>query len=84
MINHETDTAPAAPAARAADIHAPRTTGGEDFGHMLRVRPGTSMQVGDGPNAGLDHPKFDFDDQIIPTDCSWWVEPTEQRRASCC
>ena len=58
---------------------APRTTGGEDFAFMLQACPGAYIQVGNGPSAGLHHPEYDFNDEIIPAGCSWWVELAEQR-----
>ncbi|SFJ67717.1 M20 aminoacylase family protein [Jannaschia pohangensis] len=83
MVNHETETGHAASAARAVagdvNTEAPRTTGGEDFAYMLQACPGAYIQVGNGPSAGLHHPEYDFNDEIIPVGCSWWVELAEQR-----
>ncbi|WP_299652147.1 M20 aminoacylase family protein [uncultured Jannaschia sp.] len=83
MANHETETIYAAEAARAVaghvDAEAPRTTGGEDFAYMLEACPGAYIQIGNGPSAGLHHPAYDFNDEIIPAGCSWWVTLAEQR-----
>ena len=83
MANHEAETAFAAEAARAVagdvDADAPRTTGGEDFAYMLQACPGAYIQIGNGPSAGLHHPEYDFNDEIIPVGCSWWVTLAEQR-----
>ena len=83
MSNHEAETIHAAEAARAiaGDVNtdAPRTTGGEDFAYMLQACPGAYIQVGNGPSAGLHHPEYDFNDDIIPTGCSYWVELAERR-----
>ncbi|MEM7644348.1 MAG: M20 aminoacylase family protein [Pseudomonadota bacterium] len=83
MTNHETETGHAAEAARAVagdvDADAPRTTGGEDFAYMLEACPGAYIQIGNGPSAGLHHPEYDFNDEIIPIGCSYWVELVERR-----
>ena len=86
MSNHETETVHAADAARiiagTVETNAPRTTGGEDFAYMLQARPGAYIQLGNGPSAGLHHPEYDFNDEIIPIGCSWWVELAESRLAA--
>ncbi|WP_298437671.1 amidohydrolase [uncultured Jannaschia sp.] len=83
MENHAPETDHAGNAARAVagavNMEAPRTTGGEDFAYMLRACPGAYIQIGNGPSAGLHHPEYDFNDEIIPIGCSYWVELTEQR-----
>ncbi len=86
MVNHATETGFAAEAARAVagevDVDAPRTTGGEDFAFMLQECRGAYIQIGNGPSAGLHHPEYDFNDEIIPIGCSWWVTLAEQRLAA--
>ncbi|MCA7952940.1 M20 family metallopeptidase [Burkholderia seminalis] len=49
----------------------------EDFGFMLEERPGAYVLIGNAP-AGTDapslhHPKYDFNDDIIPAGVRYWV-----------
>ena len=85
MSNHAAETEHCVAAARvvAGDCtsDAPRTTGGEDFAYMLNDCPGAYIQVGNGPSAGLHHPEYDFNDDLIPVGCSYWVTLAEQRLA---
>ena len=85
MSNHAAETEHCVAAARvvAGDCTAdtPRTTGGEDFAYMLNDCPGAYIQVGNGPSAGLHHPEYDFNDDLIPVGCSYWVTLAEQRLA---
>ena len=53
--------------------------GGEDFSFMLEERPGAMIRLGNGPSASLHHPEYDFNDDIIPTGSSWFVEMVERR-----
>nr|WP_234903407.1 M20 aminoacylase family protein [Agrobacterium vitis] len=58
------------------------TMGGEDFAYMLQEKPGTYFFLGtkrtenDPP---LHHPRYDFNDDIIPTGTAFWVELVESR-----
>nr|WP_237681754.1 M20 aminoacylase family protein [Agrobacterium vitis] len=58
------------------------TMGGEDFAYMLQEKPGTYFFLGtkrtenDPP---LHHPRYDFNDDIIPTGTAFWVELAESR-----
>lgn len=52
------------------DGHAGREMGAEDFAYMLEARPGAYLFLGAGPGAGLHHPKFDFNDEILPIGAS--------------
>lgn len=83
MANHETETAHCISAARAVAgtciTDAPRTTGGEDFAYMLQACPGAYIQLGVGEGPGLHHPEYDFNDEVIPTGCSYWVSLVEER-----
>lgn len=49
----------------------------EDFGFMLEARPGTYVLIGNAPrgtaSAGLHHPAYDFNDDIIPVGIRYWV-----------
>ncbi len=91
MANNAAETDHCVTAARAvageAQVNpdAPRVTGGEDFAYMLQACPGAYIQLGvrtqTGRNAGLHHPEYDFNDEVIPLGCSYWVTLAEQRLA---
>jgi hippurate hydrolase len=53
------------------------TMGGEDFSFMLLERPGAFIFVGNGNSASLHHPAYDFNDELIPVGCSYWVKLVE-------
>lgn len=81
--NHPEETTFAAGVARQivgdgnVNDNAPPVMGGEDFSYMLNARPGAFMFVGQGDTAGLHHPEYDFNDEIIPIGCSYWVKLVE-------
>ncbi|THV22547.1 amidohydrolase [Peteryoungia ipomoeae] len=55
--------------------------GSEDFGYMLAKRPGSYFFLGtqrtpDDPP--LHHPRYDFNDDILPIGTSFWVELAER------
>ncbi|ALK10064.1 M20 aminoacylase family protein [Blastochloris viridis] len=53
---------------------------GEDFAFMLERRPGALIFAGNGEHsAGLHHPAYDFNDQLIPAGASYWVRLVETR-----
>jgi amidohydrolase len=52
--------------------------GAEDFSFMLNARPGAFIFVGNGDSAGLHHPKYNFNDDIIPVGASYWVRLVEK------
>lgn len=82
MVNHETETEYAINAAKKISgscADAPLVMGGEDFAFMLEERPGAYILVGNGDTAAVHHPKYNFDDDVIPAGCSWWVEMAESR-----
>ncbi|WP_378946686.1 M20 aminoacylase family protein [Mesorhizobium sp. ANAO-SY3R2] len=58
---------------------AERLLGGEDFAFMLEQRPGAYVLLGAGDRITPHNPKYDFNDEIIPFGCSWWVELVESR-----
>ncbi len=58
---------------------APMVMGGEDFSFMLEERPGAFIILGNGDSAGLHHPEYNFNDEIIPMGCSWFAEMVERR-----
>jgi len=47
--------------------------GAEDFGWMLRARPGCYALLGAGEGPMLHHPRYDFNDQLIPIGAHYWV-----------
>jgi hippurate hydrolase len=51
--------------------------GGEDFSFMLNARPGAFIFIGNGKSAGLHHPQYDFNDEIIPLGASYWATLAE-------
>jgi hippurate hydrolase len=57
----------------------PPMMGAEDFSYMLNARPGAFVFVGNGESsAGLHHPAYDFNDEIIPLGSSYWVRLVEK------
>ena len=62
--------------ARVARDVPPNMTS-EDFGFMLEERPGAYVLIGnarDGADTpALHHPKYDFNDDIIPAGVRYWV-----------
>ncbi|MEM7069600.1 MAG: M20 aminoacylase family protein [Pseudomonadota bacterium] len=82
-FNHEAETAKAvdvattvAGAERVED-NKQATMGGEDFSYMLQARPGAFIFVGNGDTAGLHHPEYDFNDDVIPHGTSYWAKLAE-------
>ncbi|RVT95512.1 amidohydrolase [Rhodovarius crocodyli] len=67
-------------AARVKHMEKP-TMGAEDFSFMLNAKPGSYIMMGTGRTANdpsLHHPKFDFNDEMLPMGASYWVALTEQ------
>ncbi len=62
---------------RVATDSAP-VMGAEDFSFMLIARPGAFIFVGNGDTAKLHHPKYDFNDDLIPVGCSYWARLVEK------
>jgi hippurate hydrolase len=57
------------------------TMGGEDFSFMLNAKPGSYIMLGGGrgkDDAMVHHPRYDFNDDILPIGASYWVTLTEQ------
>ena len=44
---------------------------------MLEARPGSFIFIGNGDTAGLHHPAYDFNDDIIPLGVTYWVKLAE-------
>jgi hippurate hydrolase len=81
--NHERQTAFAAEVAASVvgrervDATVPPVMGAEDFSFMLEARPGAFIFVGNGDSAGLHHPAYNFNDEVIPVGTSYWVKLVE-------
>lgn len=60
----------------------PPVMGGEDFSYMLEARPGAFIFIGNGDSAGLHHPAYDFNDEVIPHGVSYWVKLAETALAA--
>ena len=56
----------------------PAVMGGEDFSFMLNARPGAFIFIGNGDTASVHHPEYDFNDDIIPTGCTYWAKLVEE------
>ncbi len=82
-VNHERQTEFAAGIAREiagsdrVDPDVAPVMGAEDFSFMLLERPGAFIFIGNGDSAGLHHPAYDFNDEIIPAGTSYWVRLAE-------
>jgi len=59
------------------EVDGPPMMGAEDFSFMLQARPGAFIFVGNGSSAGLHHPAYDFNDEVIPLGASYWVKLVE-------
>jgi len=55
----------------------PPRLGGEDFAYMLQERPGAFVFMGIGDGAGVHHPEYDFNDDVIPHGISYWARLVE-------
>lgn len=86
-VNHGEETGIAADNARrvvgeaAVSTEAMPLMGGEDFSYMLEARPGAMILIGNGDSAGLHHPRYDFNDEIIPLGISYWAALAESNPA---
>ena len=83
LVNHEREADFAAEIALSVCGVAHRnfepSMGGEDFSEMLLERPGAYLFVGNGDSADLHHPSYEFNDDVIPVGCSWFVTMAERR-----
>ena len=81
--NHERQAAFAASVAaevvgkRGSTTNVAPVMGAEDFSFMLEARPGAFIFVGNGDSAGLHHPAYDFNDEVIPIGTSYWAKLVE-------
>jgi len=63
----------------SVDADVSPTMGAEDFSYMLNERPGALIWIGNGETgAGLHHPAYDFNDEIIPVGISYWARIVEE------
>jgi hippurate hydrolase len=82
-VNHERQTSFAAEVAsqvvgkERVDTTVPPVMGAEDFSFMLQARPGAFIFIGNGDSAGLHHPSYNFNDEVIPVGTSYWVKLVE-------
>ena len=83
LVNHERQVEFAAGVAREiagpdrVETDVAPVMGAEDFAFMLQDRPGAFIFVGNGDSAGLHHPAYDFNDEVIPIGASYWVRLAE-------
>ena len=83
LVNHERQTEFAASVAKEiagdgrVDTELPPMMGAEDFSFMLNERPGAFIFIGNGDSAGLHHPAYNFNDDVIPFGTSYWVKLVE-------
>ncbi|HUH50183.1 MAG TPA: M20 aminoacylase family protein [Mycoplana sp.] len=88
VVNHDAETghalAVASEIAGGSNVNGALDPmmGGEDFAYMLLARPGAFVFVGNGDTAGLHHPAYDFNDDVIPYGVSYWVKLAETRLAA--
>jgi len=61
------------------DLKPIPSMGAEDFSYMLHERPGCYIWAGNGDSAGLHHPEYDFNDQLLAVGASYWSRLVEQR-----
>ncbi len=57
------------------------TMGGEDFSFMLAAKQGSYIMIGGGRGDAdpmLHHPRYDFNDDILPLGASYWATLAEQ------
>lgn len=85
-VNHRAETDYVADLARrfagpekVAEMQRP-SMGAEDFAYMLEKRPGCYFFLGTARTDNdppLHHPKFDFNDEILPIGTAFWVDLAE-------
>ena len=87
-INEEVSTGLAAEAARAVageakvERLAKPTMGGEDFSFMLNAKDGAYLMLGAGRGENdpqVHHPRYDFNDDVLPVGASWWATMVERQ-----
>jgi amidohydrolase len=66
--------------ARVVPMERP-TMGAEDFSYMLNAKQGSYILLGGGrgtDDPGVHHPRYDFNDDVLPVGASYWATLTEQ------
>ena len=85
-INSERETEVAVKTAAAlvgrgqVNADTPPVMGAEDFGWMLRERPGAFIFIGNGTEKGgcmIHNPHYDFNDDILPLGAAYWCRLVE-------
>ncbi|NDA47989.1 MAG: M20/M25/M40 family metallo-hydrolase, partial [Alphaproteobacteria bacterium] len=61
------------------DGQMPPSMSAEDFAFMLEARPGAFLYIGNGESAGLHHPKYDFNDEVLAYGMTFWARLVERR-----
>jgi amidohydrolase len=86
-VNEPESTRLTLPAARAVAgearvQHMPKPTmGGEDFSFMLEAKAGSYIMLGAGRSDSdpqVHHPRYDFNDAVLPIGASYWATLAEQ------
>lgn len=87
-INSAEETQKAATAARlvvgekAVHSDIPPAMGAEDFGWMLKEKPGCYVWLGAGEgenNCMVHNPRYDFNDKILPVGATYWATLVESQ-----
>ncbi|KAA6488602.1 M20 family metallopeptidase [Agrobacterium sp. SHOUNA12C] len=87
-VNHDNETefaigvAGAVAGTSAVEANTAPRMGAEDFSYMLESRPGAFIFIGNGDTAGLHHPAYDFNDDVLPYGISYWVTMAEKALAA--
>ncbi|EPX79015.1 M20 aminoacylase family protein [Litoreibacter arenae] len=82
-VNDAAKTALAAKVARdvagsgAVTDDGGREMGAEDFSYMLESRPGSYLFLGQGTDAGLHNPNYNFNDEVAPIGASFFAKLVE-------
>lgn len=59
----------------------PPSMGAEDFSYYCEEKPGCFVFLGSGDTYPLHHPKFDFNDDLLPVGAQYWVDLVEAHLA---
>jgi len=75
------DAARAVQGEKRVQVMPKPTMGGEDFSFMLNAKDGAYIMLGGGRSGDdpqVHHPRYDFNDAILPIGASWWATLAEQ------